>query len=342
MGENKKAHKYPKQIFDAKKGNKSGSQTLAVEDKLSAVDETANATYLEILHPAAVYRVSILNKNDETKQTRVVKANIRPEHLTRMWMRIQMAEQKLFEMETSPQTEDTEQNGIFRTAAFTEKFMMSSWKNRSPGEILLQAVKEGPANVQKAVEDLRKQRSFLESKLSAYPKNRNMMDAIDMAIQYSQEGKLNNVTGAVKKNSCPDTVMIYDPPEKTFRTERKVVEEDASGNPTKYLVNAYKIQIAILPQNTTTNYKIYILNQFVETVKDGDLEKIVHLGAESPYAGEVNRQEATYYLTSDEMVEFCEALRNNLDHYKSVMYTPMRKKDENIFYTNRQQAKQQY
>ena len=99
MGENKKAHKYPKQIFDAKKGNKSGSQTLAVEDKLSAVDETANATYLEILHPAAVYRVSILNKNDETKQTRVVKANIRPEHLTRMWMRIQMAEQKLFEME---------------------------------------------------------------------------------------------------------------------------------------------------------------------------------------------------------------------------------------------------
>lgn len=253
-----------------------------------------------------------------------------------------MAEQKLFEMETSPQTEDTEQNGIFRTAAFTEKFMMSSWKNRSPGEILLQAVKEGPASVQKAVEDLRKQRSFLESKLSAYPKNRNMMDAIDMAIQYSQEGKLNNVTGAVKKNSCPDTVMIYDPPEKTFRTERKVVEEDASGNPTKYLVNAYKIQIAFLPQNTTTNYKIYILNQFVETVKDGDLEKIVHLGAESPYAGEVNRQEATYYLTSDEMVEFCEALRNNLDHYKSVMYTPMRKKDENIFYTNRQQAKQQY
>ena len=68
---------------------------------------------------------------------------------------------------------------------------------------------------------------------------------------------------------------------------------------------------------------------------------IVHLGPESPYAGEANRKEATYYLTSEEMVEFCDAMRNNLEYYKSVVYTTMRKKDENIFYTNRQQAKQQ-
>ena len=88
MGNNEKARSYPKQIFDAKKSTKAGSQAIVIEDRLSRVDDSANATYLELVHPASVYRVSILTINDETKKKEVVKANIRLDELALIGIRL--------------------------------------------------------------------------------------------------------------------------------------------------------------------------------------------------------------------------------------------------------------
>ena len=93
-----------------------------IEDRLSRVDDSANATYLELVHPASVYRVSILTINDETKKKEVVKANIRLDELALIGIRLKRAEEKLFDMRfdlATPGPSEGESGGIFQTSAFT-------------------------------------------------------------------------------------------------------------------------------------------------------------------------------------------------------------------------------
>lgn len=99
-----------------------------IEDRLSRVDDSANATYLELVHPASVYRVSILTINDETKKKEVVKANIRLDELALIGIRLKRAEEKLFDMRfdlATPGPSGGESGGIFQTAAFTERFKIA-------------------------------------------------------------------------------------------------------------------------------------------------------------------------------------------------------------------------
>ena len=83
--ENEKARKYAGQLISIKRK----TTILSVNDRLSHVDESAEATYVELLHPAAVYRMSMLG--DIQKGLSVV-ANIRPEDIRLLWMRLKFAE----------------------------------------------------------------------------------------------------------------------------------------------------------------------------------------------------------------------------------------------------------
>lgn len=346
MGSNEKARSYPKQIFDAKKSTKTGSQAIVIEDRLSRVDDSANATYLELVHPASVYRVSILTINDETKKKEVVKANIRLDELALIGIRLKRAEEKLFDMRfdlATPGPSGGESGGIFQTAAFTERFKIAppsfpDWKNKAPGELLLQAVREGAESVKRTTDGLQNQKNFLVSKLAQYRANQAMIDAIDMAFRFYKEGELNQAEGAPIQQAVPAEIPIYEPNEKTFRSETKEVT-DATGKK-KELVNSYLLRITFLPQNKKTNYKVYIQNQYVDTLKKDGLEQIVHIGSNDPLAAKADWKEAAYYLTSNEMVEFYETMKNNLEYYKMVIYKQQRAEDERIFYDNRRRAQE--
>ena len=165
-----------------------------------------------------------------------------------------------------------------------------------------------------------------------------MIDAIDMAFRFYKEGELNQAESAPVQQTAPAEIPIYEPNEKTFRSETKEVV-DAAGKK-KELVNSYLLRITFLPQNKKTNYKVYIQNQYVDTLKKDGLEQIIHIGSNDPLAAQADRKEAAYYLTSNEMVEFYETMKNNLEYYKMAIYKQQRAEDERIFYDNRRRAQE--
>lgn len=317
---NEKARKYAGQLTSIKRK----SMTLSVTDKLSHVDDSADATYLELLHPAAVYRISILG---DIEKGISVNANIRPDHIKRIWMRIKFAEKMLFDRELGVTTDKNPISGssdeITKTAAFTVTFSMGKLKGKSPASVICEA-----SDKEKAVNELKAQYQFLEQNVSKFKKNQEIMDAISMALEYHDLGLLDNdsvIQAASGEEDLSTEIKIYDPPEKTFRKETKKLQDG------RILTRCYKITIVFIPSGKYP-YKIDIMNCYAEIVKNQEtkLEVIKHV--ESAVA---DFNEYRMFLTSDEMIGIIGAMIDNKAYYENAIYSGMRKIDQRIQEENR-------
>lgn len=319
--ENEKARKYAGQLISIKRK----STVLSVVDRLSHVDESAEATYLELLHPAAVYRMSILG--DIQKGLSVV-ANIRPEDVRLLWMRLKFAEEKLFSRQVSRKNGGAaDDNAISGSDAFTVAFTMGRLKGKSPGAFLTEA-----QDKEAAVKELQGQYDFLSKNAAKYSGNQKVMGAIKSAIEYYELGALdegNSVCSPSEEDLSE--VELYAPPEKTFRKDTKTLADGRT------LTKCYQIQIAFVPANEYP-YRVTIRNRY------GLIDKDPNTGLEKIRSVEQEVSDVRQYkmsLTSGEMVAVVNAMEENLHYYKSCVYTGMRTMDSRFQEANRKAWKPQ-
>lgn len=309
-----RAYEYAGQLCSIKRKK----QVLSVIDALSHVNNDANTPYLELLHPASTYRISILG---DIENGISVKANILPEHIKRIWMRVQYAEKLLFDKEISVQapaaSEEVPSNSLVNTAAFTVTFKMGALKGQSPASVISNATDKDAA-----IDELKKQYDFLEQNVSKYQGNKVIMDAIKMAIDFHEMGELDgetaaNVSSPVQRYS---STFIYNPPEKTFRQETTKTSTGLT------LTKCYKLTITFNPERDYP-YNVYIKNQYAQIVKNEEtkMEVIRYVDSDSADA-----HEYTFHLTSDEMVYLIGSMVDNKMYYESCIYTCMRKTDQAI------------
>lgn len=312
---NNKARKYAGQLFDIKRK----SMTLSVMDKLSHVDDNAEATYLELIHPAAVYKMYILG---DIEKGISVSANIKPEHLNRMMMRLQFAEKMLFEKEggllklEAPEKKDGDISG---SIAFTTTFGMGRLKGKSPAKVICEA-----SDKEEAIKELQSQYDFLKQNVAKFKKNQEIMNAIEQAISYYEIGLLDQeeaMRAAESTQSSASEFKIYDPPEKTYRKETKITPDGRT------LTKCYKITITFSPARDYP-YKVTIMNCYAEIQKNevSKMEVIHHIADKSLAC----MNEYSMLLTSDEAVNMVTAMVNNTHYYESAIYTGMRRLDQEI------------
>lgn len=317
--QNEKARKYAGQLCSIRRK----TQVLSVNDRLSHVDESADATYLELLHPAAVYRMSILG--DIQKGLSSI-ANIRPEDVELLWLRLQFAEKKLFDKDA--QNTAPGEGSASTSAAFTVSFTMGRLKGKTPGGFLREA-----SDKDSAVKELRSQYDFLAQNVGKYSSNQKVMDAIKDAIEYYEVGALDaEATGCLSSgDGYAYEVSLYDPPEKTFRKDTVTLKDGRT------LTKCYKIEIVFIPSNDYP-YRVTINNRYALIDKDpkSGLEKIRSVEQAVYEANKVCRPlQYKMSLTSGEMVSVVSTMKENLQYYKSCVYTSMRAMDHKLQEANR-------
>ncbi len=318
--QNEKARKYAGQLISIQRK----TQVLSIIDRLSHVDESAGATYLELLHPAAVYRMSILG--DIQKGLSAI-ANIRPEDVELLWLRLKFAEEKLFDKDAKQNTA-TEGDTSSGSTAFTVFFTMGRLKGKTPGGFIKEA-----SDKEAAVKELQNQYDFLAKNVGKYGGNQKVMDAIKNALEYYELGTMD-----VEDTGCSSSgegyayeLPLYNPPEKTFRKDTVKLDDG------RILTKCYQIQISFISSNDYP-YRVTINNRYALIDKDpkSRLEKIRSV-EQAVYETHKNYQPLQYRmsLTSGEMVSVVNAMKENLQYYKSCVYSSMRAMDHKLQEANR-------
>ena len=307
---NEKARKYAGQLISIKRK----SAVLSIIDRLSHVDDSTNATYLELLHPASVYRISILGDIPNGLST---EANIRPEDVKQIMMRLEFAEKQLFdhqtEKNTDKQTDKQPESNL--PPAFTVQFAFGKMKGETPGGYLYKA-----EDKQAAAKELRSQYDFLAQNAEKFAANRKVMDAIRNAFDCYKQGTLNELAESAPQPQAKGTgqeAILYNPPEKTFRKDTKVLNDG------RELTKCYLITIAFHAANNYP-YQVTIRNRYCE------IKKNTNTGLETinPIEGDAAElKEYKMALTSGEMVSLVNAMEENLHFYKSCVYKAMRQMD---------------
>lgn len=316
---NEKARKYAGQLYSVQRK----TQVLSVNDRLSHVDESADATYLELLHPAAVYRMSILG---DIQQGLSSTANIRPEDVESIWLRLEFAEKELFDQ--------AKQNAVLagdassNSEAFSVVFTMGRLKGKTPGRFLRES-----SDKTAAVKELQDQYDFLAKNVGKYSGNQKVMDAIKNALEYYELGMIDgeDVGSLPASSGYAYELPLYDPPEKTFRKDTVTLKDG------RKLTKCYKIRILFIPSNDYP-YRVEIGNRYALIDKDpkNGLEKIRSV---EQAVFEANKAcwplQYKMALTSGEMVSVVKSMKENLQYYKSCVYTSMRGMDHKLQEANR-------
>ncbi len=316
---NEKARKYTGQLISVPRK----TTVLSVNDRLSHVDESAEATYLELLHPAAVYRMSILGDIQKGLSST---ANIRPEDVESIWLRLEFAEKELFDR--AKQNTVPAGDAYSGSDAFSAAFTMGRLKGKTPGGFLRTS-----QDKEAAVKELQSQYDFLAKNVGKYSGNQKVMSAIQNALKYYELGALDGEdTGILPSGEGYSyEIPLYDPPEKTFRKDTVTLKDG------RKLTKCYKIRILFISSNDYP-YRVEISNRYALIDKDpkSGLEKIRSVEKEV-YKDNEDIQPLQYKmsLTSDEMVSVVSAMRENLQYYKSCVYTSMRAMDHKLQEANR-------
>lgn len=317
---NEKARRYAGQLISIRRK----TQVLSVNDRLSHVDESVDATYLELLHPAAVYRMSILGDIQKGLSST---ANIRPEDVESIWLRLQFAEQKLFDRAAMQNAAPAGDAGS-SSDAFTVTFTMGRLKGKTPGGFLRESQDKAAA-----VKELQSQYDFLSKNVGKYSGNQKVMDAIKDAIEYYELGSMDQeVAGSPPSgDGYAYEIPLYDPPEKTFRKDTVTLKDGRT------LTKCYKVQILFIPSNDYP-YRVEINNRYALIGKDpkNGLEKIRSV-EQDVYRDNEDIRPLQYKmsLTPGEMVSVVRSMKENLQYYKSCVYASMRTMDQKLQAANR-------
>lgn len=315
--QNKKARKYAGQLYSVPRK----TQVLSVNDRLSHVDESADATYLELLHPAAVYRMSILGDIQKGLSST---ANIRPEDIESIWLRLEFAEKELFDR--AKQNTAPAGDAYSGSDAFSVTFTMGRLKGKTPGGFL-----RASQDKEAAVKELQSQYDFLAKNVGKYSGNKRVMDAIKNALEYYELGMLDGEDDGSLPSSDGYELPLYDPPEKTFRKDTVTLKDG------RKLTKCYKIRILFIPSNNYP-YRVEISNRYARIDKDpkSGLETIRSVEKEVYEDNEdIQPRQYNMSLTPGEMVSAVSAMKENLQYYKSCVYTNMRAMDHKLQEANR-------
>ncbi len=302
---NEKAHKYAGQLISIIRK----TAVLSVNDRISHVDESADATYLELLHPASVYRMSILG---DITNGLSAEANIRPEDVKQIMMRLEFAEKLLFDRQTEKKLAGQPDEKL--PPAFGVTFAFGKMKGETPGGYLFKA-----EDKQAALKELRSQYDFLAQNAEKFASNQKVMDAIKNAFDCYKQGTLNDLAGSAPQMAAKTgkEAILYNPPEKTFRRDTKILPDGTK------VTKCYLITISFIPSNNYP-YQISIRNRYCEVKKDAKT------GLEKINPEETDKSETREYkmsLTSGEMISLINAMDENLHLYKSCVYKTMRQID---------------
>lgn len=205
MEEKTKGMQYLKQCWSALQSNK----TLGLDFNLSAPSGKGNVPALHLHDEFSRYVLTLIDNSGNERK--IIKVNIRAfeiAHLVREYDHVDLA--KFFHEMQAPKDE-AEQEATKPSPAYTVRIRAGAMKGKTPAEILMEdATKEG---------ELVRHRDWLAGFLGQYPKNQEVIDAIDDAIYLLSEGQL-----TAKQAKAATSGKVMDVWEASFKTM-------SSGNP---------------------------------------------------------------------------------------------------------------
>lgn len=241
------------------------NQTLALDFKLSGTQENDENPVYTLHNQFSRFVLGFIDNSGNVRK--IMKANIRAREIADLLEKYKLVRQKLFDWECD-QTEVPEEKKL--PPAYTVTIRAGEMKGKSPAEILL----SDPSKVG----ELTRHKNWLSGFLSSFPRNQEVMDAIDEAIALLNSGEL----------TPPDTPFATG---RSMTVWRKDFKNMSNGSGT-----------------TTTGAKIAITCEFGSDnpwcFRIENCEYPITNGITDPDSPGLNRRYGTIRLNTEEMASF--------------------------------------
>lgn len=283
-------NKYPMQCAVIKRKN----LTLGVDVALSVTNGCDKKSPL-MIHDG--YSRMVLSLVDNTgEQTVVPVANIPATDIAYIMKMTDMAMEKVFNAKTNISQTPEEQSTATTSAAYTQILQIGTFKGKTPADVLL----ENPSNLA----ELKKQKAFLESKLSQFSANALPIKAIEDAINLYEIDALEKPSEPVVNTATFD---IYQSPVKPRS------KKDENG---RNLV--YSIGITCTPSNKYP-FTITIFNCYAPVItKTGGTINVAMSEA-------VNKCKSSIKLNDMEWYSVISQMDRVVQYYERSYFAPMYK-----------------
>ena len=295
--------KYPKQIVSIGRRDK----TLGIEAKLFTPTEQeyndGKKNPLEMHSKFSVFKFSIISGSTKANNAEVLTANIPAMEMKGIYDKTQAVLTSWAFMKLSNFFHVDESQKM--SAAYTQKLTMKKYGNKTPAEILI----ADPG----AKTDLLATKLWLTDHLSKYPKNKEMIAAIDEAIDLLDAGKLDSGSVVHTTNA---SVPIYQSGIKI--PHAKKMDDDGC-------TNIYTLDI-LFDTNRDSPFQVKIMNCMAPTVSawDGSGRITADLSKSK------NKTEISQYLLQEEWLKICNQCVDVLHNFEET-YFPQQWKLANQF-----------
>ena len=294
--------KYPYQVSAYIKGESDSTFTLSVNEviELPGFDRETlvEDPPLEMFAKYSVFNVDILKKMKNGGHVSVT-SNIRLDQLAMLNARTKFAEDKIIEAEMNGPTEELE-------PCYSVKIRMGKFKDMSPAEVLL----ANPTNET----ELFSVRDLLAQNVERYPSNQRVIDAINQAIIYSREDKLN-------PNLAKSATKVIKILETKMPKNKKNIKKDGKDL-------CYKINIYCYPGDDYP-YEIVIENLWADvSIRNDKRQKIDLAGAE-------DMTRLSMRLTEAQWTDLLDMMTENKKAFRYAWYPTQKTKAYNAYWFNR-------
>lgn len=319
---------YPRQILNNIKQTKNGISTFAV-DALFGYQNPLPENPLNLMNVFAVYNITVIQNKS------AITVNLRPDELTALARKSELVfdmaflnkyfksfhhfnliykaivwlKNRISGKSQEPAKSDTK-------AAFSCKLPWGKFKGLTPGDVLL-----NNANNQT---ELLRNKELLEQNVERYPKNKDVIDAIDTAVNALNQGKLIKATDISDDSDRSDStvsiteeIFLYEGTwkNKTGKTNKKVTEDG-----TEYF-RCYLLNIKYSPLMDTYPITVILENCFapVRKMKDGRQNILV---SQTLAGSHVSNK---HFFTLEEWIDVIETMKQAKYRFGNMVYPSMYK-----------------
>lgn len=280
MEEKTKGMQYLKQCWSALQSNK----TLGLDFYLSAPSGKGDVPALTLHDPFSRYILTLIDNSGNERK--IIRVNIRASEVPLLVSRYELVNMAKFFHETQVPKDDTEQEAAKPSPAYTVRIRAGAMKGKTPAEILMEdPTKEG---------ELVRHRDWLAGFLGQYPKNQEVIDAIDDAVYLLSEGQL-----TTKQAKTATSGKITDVWEAAFKTM-------SSGNPATRTI----AQISLTCEYGARNPWCFTLQNAEHPFSNGEVDRKTVL----------NNKSGSFYLNDALMAEFIETIKSRKFLFENYVF----------------------
>lgn len=319
---------YPRQILNNIKQSKNGISTFAV-DALFGYQNPLPENPLNLMNVFAVYNITVIQNKS------AITVNLRPDEFTALARKSELVFDMAFQNKyfrsfhnfdliykaivwiknrfsgksQEPAKADTK-------AAFSCKLPWGKFKGKTPGDVLLDNANHKS--------ELLRNKELLEQNAERYPKNKDVIKAIDTAITALDKGTLVKDTdieegsdGSDSAVSTNDEVFLYEGTwkNKTGKTNKKVTDDG-----TEYF-RCYRLNIKYSPLMDTYPITVIVENCFapVKKMEDGRQNILVSQALDGSHVSN------KHFFTFEEWIDIIDTMRQAKYRFGNMVYPSMYK-----------------